>query len=402
MLLGLKILCFTVKTAFYWFVLNPEAFFANLFERMSKLNMVLVKLLQCSANNPQLWSKSNRALLKLYTDSMHYTDADINKEEKYTLQSRGVHFLKATPIHSGLVAIVYRGTYKGRHVIIKMKRVNLDKRLQQDISEVQYIIRIASYLPYIRRFSLDATYDIYKPLIQEQCDFSRELQNQNRYRNNFSKDDTIVVPELYPEICTSETLVMEYIHGIRIEDLTLDQRKYFLDIAGNIMILSLLIHGFIHCDCHMGNVLFIINENAHQVGLIDFGMCCTMSVAEINQFYDLFDSIAKKNDEDTGRYFLKYFTDYLNYDNIEPELHTELINIFEKIFYINRCFSLLEISELYAILCKYNIRTSETWKKLELALAAIDGGFRELRCGKFGLTDMLMKKMNEMTGLQVS
>jgi len=381
-------------------MLKPEAFFADLFERMSKLNMVLVKLLQCSANNPQLWSKSNRTLLKLYTDSMPYTDADINKEERRTLQCRGVHFSKATPIHSGLVAIVYRGTYKGQQVIIKMKRVNLDKRLMQDVSEVQYILRIASYLPYIRLFGLDATYNIYRPLIQEQCDFSRELQNQNTYRNNFSKNDTIVVPELYPEICTSETLVMDYIHGIRIEELTSEQRRYFLDIAGNGMILSLLIHGFIHCDCHMGNVLFIVDESTHKVGLIDFGMCCTMSINEMNQFYDLFDSIAKKNNENIVRYFLEYFTDYSKYDNIDPELRTELINLFEKIFYINRCFSILEISELYTILCRYNIRTTETWKKLELALAAIDGGFRELQCGGFGLTDMLMKKMNEMESLQ--
>ena len=401
MLLGFKVFCFSVRTVYFWFALKPEAFFANLFERMSRLNMVLVKLLQCSANNPVLWSKSNRALLKLYTDAMPYADTDINRDEMRTLQSRGVHFLKTAPIHSGLVAVVYRGTYRGHHVVIKMKKVNLDKRLQQDVAEVQHIIRIASWVPYIRSFGLEATYDIYRPLIQEQCDFSRELQNQNRYRHNFSKDDTIVVPELYPEICTSETLVMDYIHGVRVEELTLDQRKHFVETAGNIMILSLLIHGFIHCDCHMGNALFIVDENAYKIGLIDFGMCCSMSVNEIDNFYDLFSSIAKKNYDAAGKYFLGYFTDYLECDEIEPKLRRELMALFEKIFYVNRCFSLMEISELYAILSKRNVRTSETWKKLELALTAIDGGFRELQCGGIGLTDMLMRKMNEMEHSQL-
>ena len=283
-----------------------------------------------------------------------------------------------------------------------MKRVNINKRLQHDTEEIDCIIRLASYLPYLRRFNLDTTYEIYKPLLQEQCNFTRELQNQNQYNRNFCNDPSIVIPTLYPEISTTETLVMDYINGVRIEELTVEQKKHFMDIAGNLMILSLLIHGFIHCDSHMGNVLFIINEDKYKIALIDFGMCCSLSVTEIDQFYDFFNAIANKNYKDTGRYFMEYFTDNIDYMDIDPKLHSKLVTIFKQIFYVNKCFSLIEITQLYTILSKHNIHASETWKKLELALAALDGGFRELQCGRTGLTDILMKKTKEIGHLQIA
>ena len=121
MKLGWKILCFTMRTTYSWFMLAPNAFFEDLFDRMSKFNLILVKLIQCSANNPLLWSSSNRKLLKRYTDSVPYTNDDINQEEKNTLTRRGIIFSITNPIHAGLVAVVYRGSYKGKDVIIKIK-----------------------------------------------------------------------------------------------------------------------------------------------------------------------------------------------------------------------------------------------------------------------------------------
>jgi predicted unusual protein kinase regulating ubiquinone biosynthesis (AarF/ABC1/UbiB family) len=106
-----------------------------------------------------------------------------------------------------------------------------------------------------------------------ELDYRREAENQKSFFRFFKSDKQVMIPAIYEQYTTSDTLVMEYVDGEKINNL-----KGWIQFAQPEDIAEKLIHvymkqfldfGTVHYDPHPGNIL--VNEKG-QIVLLDFGM----------------------------------------------------------------------------------------------------------------------------------
>jgi predicted unusual protein kinase regulating ubiquinone biosynthesis (AarF/ABC1/UbiB family) len=245
---------------------------------------------------------------------------------------------------------------------------------------------------------LAATYGVYGSVIAEQTDFVCELRNQCKYAANFGKCSYVTVPAPYPEVCTTECLVMDYVQGVRLDHLTRIQGERRTDAIADVMVASLLIHGFVHCDGHLGNCFAYPNDE-RRIAIIDFGICHQFSPGEVDHLYEFLHTVALKECESPGTCFLRHFTDYPRRSRPDSRLVKDLDNVFNTVFHVSGCFSVAEMSSLYNVLSAHGISTVEAWKKLEITLAALDSVFRRGGRGDTPLVHTILRKIRNMDRL---
>ena len=394
-----KLTNFIFWTGIYKLCYSRKDFFENLFFRLYKYNLIMVKILQCSANNNDLWAPENKELIKKYTDNVPFCKDDIDYGTLNELMmDKQIIFEKLNePLHSGTISLVYKATYLDNDVIVKVKRKNIEDRLKKDSEEIQSIIFLCNCVPYLNKLQIEDNYNIYKPLLETQCDFKQEIINQNLNKLNFKNYEHMKVPMIYEDRCTKNSIVMEYVKGMNISEIKEHDKNIYMDIIGHIMVYSLIVYGFFTCDAHSGNLIFMKNDNKYKVCVIDFGICGRNSIAEINSFYELFTYIAESDYDNSTKIFLENFTNCLKENNKSyDDIFTDVKTIFYDSFEVNKEFSFNEIYKLYKILKKYDIYTNESWIKTELGIASIDGCMKELKYNNIGLTDIIKQKVNSL------
>lgn len=399
-----RCLHFIILTLFGYMICDNQEFIDDLFLRLSQFNIVLVKILQCSSNNNDIWSEELKEVVKKYTDHVPYNLTDMDLTTFYELNEKGISYKNGlTPIHSGTIALVYEGTYKDKKVIIKVKRKNILEKMENCDKDIQNIIFISKWIPYMKKLQVEDNYHIYSPLLLTQCDFKNEIQNQKQYIHNFRNNENVKIPNIYEELCTEDAIVMEYIDGINITEINDEDREPYMAILGDIMMSSIVVHGFFHCDAHAGNLMFFKRGDKHMVCALDFGICGKYNVKEIDLYYNIFTEIGKMNYKKATLLFLEGFS---NYSKDDKELHDiivgEISDLLVDAFENKKEFSFVEIFELYTILKNYNIRTNKSWLKTELGIAAIDGCMKLLKTERIALTDILKTRINELNALESS
>ena len=125
-----------------------------------------------------------------------------------------------------------------------------------------------------RAFSLENLADEFAKTIRQEMDYTREGRVLTTIRENFAGDDDIRIPELVGEVSGPRVLTMEYLPGVKINDLsTLDERGIDrTELASRLqrIYLQMIVDdGDFHADPHPGN-LAVDDEGA--IIFYDFGM----------------------------------------------------------------------------------------------------------------------------------
>jgi predicted unusual protein kinase regulating ubiquinone biosynthesis (AarF/ABC1/UbiB family) len=170
---------------------------------------------------------------------------------------------------------VYLARYKGRDVIIKASRPNIEKTVSRDILVLKSILPLATrFIDPNLRYSVDAMFSQFVETISEEMDYRIEARNLKMIRGNLSHDPTVVIPELIPEITSRHVLSMEYIPGTKITDIAaLDamglDRERIVSKVHRIFFKMLLKDSIFHADPHPGNISVTSDG---KIILYDFGM----------------------------------------------------------------------------------------------------------------------------------
>jgi hypothetical protein len=242
-------------------------------------------------NNSIINDKLNNELLK-FADNAPFTKDDIDYNTLLRLsKDYDIAFENGfdKPINSGMISLVYlaRCNYTTNSIIIKIKRKNIDKKLEEGINNLLFFVNLLRFIPFFNNFKITETIQNNINVMKEQTNFSKEIENIKRMQKNCMNLDYIKIPYVYDNINNDFTnvIAMSYIKGKRFNEI--DKGDY-IEFAKQVIkfgIVSSLIHGFSHGDFHVGNILFIKEDNQpasesetettktkYKLGIIDFGI----------------------------------------------------------------------------------------------------------------------------------
>ena len=132
---------------------DKPKFIDRLTYRLASVNILYVKIFQAiSLNNSLIDEKINNTLLK-FTDNAPWTQDDIDvdtlnslKEDQQLVLCDGVYH----PINSGMISLVFKATRisDDSNVIIKIKRRMIERKLEDAIDNLMFLMYILSFSPF--------------------------------------------------------------------------------------------------------------------------------------------------------------------------------------------------------------------------------------------------------------
>jgi ubiquinone biosynthesis protein len=285
-------------------VFNDYSFFIDrLTMRLASINILYVKVFQAFAlNNSLIDDTMNNKLLK-FTDNAPWNYSDINYKdlsdiaEKYDLHlGHGYE----VPINSGMISLVFKASKKSNlneKVIIKMKRKNIQEKLDDAIDNLLFSMYILSFIPIVNKYQIANVVSKNIEIIRHQTNFLEEIDNMNIVRGNCKNLKYIKIPtavrevtEKYPDI-----ILMEYIEGLKINQIKPEDYEGFAKLVVKFGLVTTIIHGVTHGDLHSGNVLFIKDSKdmkyPHKIGVIDFGIIYNVNTNHKGMLFDIFTKI---------------------------------------------------------------------------------------------------------------
>jgi ubiquinone biosynthesis protein len=387
--------------AIIYLCLRDKSFFINrLSIRLSSINILYVKIFQAIAlNNSLIDDKTNNELLK-FTDNAPWNFSDINlytlieMSDKYNINLRHGY---EVPLNSGMISLVFKGYINdntNKKVIIKMKRKNIQKKLDDAIDNLLFSMYILSFIPIVNKYQLAELVNKNIEIIRHQTNFLEEIDNMEKVRNNCKHLKYVKIPTANRKITEEfpEIIVMDYIEGMKINDIKVEDYKGFAKSVVKFGIVTTIVHGIVHGDLHSGNILFIkdYNDNKYpyKIGVIDFGIIYEVETYLKGILFDIFTNLFERSPRDSAIKLLNSGIidppgilqkipkeDYNNIVNITEEILSETINASKK---ANQIQIYKFLSNMKEYLCKeqlsnIGIKPSDQFINGQLILAMSHG-----------------------------
>ena len=168
----------------------------------------------------------------------------------------------ANALASASIAQVHSATLieDGREVVIKVIRPGIEKTIQADLQLMKWLAELLQrFLKDARRLRPVEVIHEYEKTILNELDLMREAANAMQLRRNFLDSKLLYVPEIYPELCTKNVLVMERIYGIPVSDIESlkaqgTNLKLLAERGVETFFTQVFRDSFFHADMHPGNV----------------------------------------------------------------------------------------------------------------------------------------------------
>ncbi len=192
-----------------------------------------------------------------------------------------------TPLASASIAQVHAATLKdGREVVVKVVRPGIEKVIRRDIALMRILANLAErYWPDGRRLKPTGVVREFEKTILDELDLLREAANASQLRRNFREDPRLVVPEVDWNLTTTSVMVMERLHGIRIDD-TEALRAAGVELhevamlGVDLFFTQVFRDSYFHADLHPGNLFVLPPTEEHpllRIAAVDFGIMGSLS-----------------------------------------------------------------------------------------------------------------------------
>jgi len=195
------------------------------------------------------------------------------------------------PLASASVAQVHTAKLKnGREVIVKVIRPGIEKIIEQDVSLMLLLARLAErLLPDGKRLRPVEVVEDYRLTILDELNLQREAANASQLRRNFQDSDMLYVPEVFWDYCRPEVMVMERIYGIPVGDVAALKKqntnfKMLAERGVEIFFTQVFKHNFFHADMHPGNI-FVSHKNPAAPQYIAIDVAIVGSLSREDQHY---------------------------------------------------------------------------------------------------------------------
>lgn len=148
----------------------------------------------------------------------------------------------------------------GKEVVIKVLRPDIQLLIEADLS---WMYKLAGWLPRLLKegYRLRAVEVIreYEKTLRDELDLRTEMSNAMTLRQNFLDSPMLYVPEMYPEFCHQNVIVMERIYGIPVSDIAALEKnhinmKLLAERGVQVFFTQVFRDSFFHADMHPGNI----------------------------------------------------------------------------------------------------------------------------------------------------
>ncbi|MBF4578433.1 AarF/ABC1/UbiB kinase family protein [Frigoribacterium sp. VKM Ac-2530] len=179
--------------------------------------------------------------------------------------------LAAASIGQAHVATLRDGT----SVVVKVRKPGAVETIRLDVEILRTLAARASRVSTSARdLDLEGLVESFSRTLLDECDYSREADNAERFANDFADTPGVHIPRVFRALSTSRVLTMDRLSGLRVDDVDgLDaahiDRNSVITRSIDVIVAMVFDNGFFHADPHPGN-LFV--EADGRIGLIDFGM----------------------------------------------------------------------------------------------------------------------------------
>jgi ubiquinone biosynthesis protein len=184
------------------------------------------------------------------------------------------------PLAAASIGQVHAGVlHDGRRIVIKVQRPGIQPIIEEDLSILSDIARVASNrVGIVQRADAVGFVAEFSWTLRAELDFVREGRNADVLRRELSKLNGIRVPEVIWERSSSRVLTLERLDGIRIDHVDElcaaghDPGQFVYRIV-NALSAQIFRLGVYHADPHPGN--FVVCEDG-SIALLDFGQVGTI------------------------------------------------------------------------------------------------------------------------------
>lgn len=273
---------------------------SNICHYIGKYNIIYLKVIQSISINSDLFDEKTQQFLVKYTDSVPYSLDDIDYTSLNNLSLFSNIVINYTPINSGIFAIVYKGFHNNNPIVVKLLKKNIRTKLINCIDTLSILFYFFSYMPYLKNLNLKDLLENNKEKLLGQTECQNEINNMKLFYNFYKDFEQIIIPRVYEEftIDNDNLIVMEYIAGKKITQISNEDYVEYGEILMNMYFSDFGLHNIHHGDLHVGNILFLEVDNIKKVAILDFGIIYCIDEYYQNLFFTILKEISfEKNYE---------------------------------------------------------------------------------------------------------
>lgn len=244
------------------------------------MGVLYIKFAQHCANFNEIFDDNIiRELSKMQTSLKTYPYEEIINIIKQNLGSLfyRIESINEIPVGSASIAQVHSGilnlSNRKVKVAIKIIKPNVKISYKNDINFLYFTIRLVNkFTNKLDRFNLNNVIKIFESSMKNEINLLMEAASMDEMR---SLDiPNLFIPKVYWNFSSENVLIMEYIDGVKIDDIDLLSKR---GLCRNKVIYNLSTiffhqayeHGFFHADLHPGNIM-VIEDN--KICMLDFGI----------------------------------------------------------------------------------------------------------------------------------
>ncbi|KAJ3120825.1 hypothetical protein HK098_004223 [Nowakowskiella sp. JEL0407] len=187
------------------------------------------------------------------------------------------------PIASASIAQVHTATLKDANktkIAVKIQKPAIENQIYMDLFTFRNVLLVFEYF-YDLPLSFSSKY-VEKHMLME-TDFVNEARNCKEAAVRLAQNPVVAerayVPKVYEELTSKRVLTLEWIDGIRFQDLPQHEDEFpkveIMETVVDVFADQIFRSGFVHCDPHAGNLLIRKNPQnplKNQVVLLDHGL----------------------------------------------------------------------------------------------------------------------------------
>jgi ubiquinone biosynthesis protein len=157
----------------------------------------------------------------------------------------------------------------GREVVVKIQRPGLRQQVEADLAIMRLFAQLlALQVPEVAAYQPLALIDAFTRAIRMELDFRIEAANAEKLRAVLRDANEVHLPRVYAEWTSERVLVMEYVAGARLSELSVPLRRKARKALLRAFVRQMIEHGVFHADPHPGNLLSLADG---RVVLLDLG-----------------------------------------------------------------------------------------------------------------------------------